>query len=463
MQDITINLLLIVFLLAANGFFVAAEFALVKSRGFRIQSRADHGSHAAQLTVKIQNQLEPYLAACQLGITMASLGLGWIGEPAVAALLEPLFREFGLGDKLLHTVSFLLGFLLFSSLHIVVGEQVPKTFAIRKAEPVAVGTAYVLHGFFILFYPLNWALNRASGAILRLLGIQSAEHDEVLTGDELRGLIDTSTEYGEIDTSKAEMLHNLFEFDQRAVERIMIPRPDIDVLDLQDSSDAHIQTMLRTQHTRLPVIDGDQDNLVGVLLVKDLYHAVLAGQGEPWLDLKSYVRKPLVMPESSPVAKVFETMRNSQTHLACIVDEYGVFTGIVTMEDLLEEIVGDISDELDAQLPEYPIVKEPDRWIAHGLTPLSDIARATGLQPGADLNANTLSGLFMHRLGRIPKPRDEIVEQGYRLVILEMAQHRVQKVMIRPPEDLDSAEAQEREPPESRKIPDSKPDTELGG
>lgn len=462
MPDITITVFLIVFLLAANGFFVAAEFALVKSRGFRIQSRADHGSHAAQLTVKIQNQLEPYLAACQLGITMASLGLGWIGEPAVAALLEPLFREFGLSDKLLHTVSFILGFLLFSSLHIVIGEQVPKTFAIRKAEPVAVGTAYVLHGFYVLFYPLNWALNRAAAGTLRLLGIQSAEHDEVLTGDELRGLIDTSTEHGEIDIGKAAMLHNLFEFDQRAVERIMIPRPDIDVLNLRATSEEHIKTMLRTQHSRLPVVDGDQDNLVGVLLVKDLYQAALGGQSEPWRDLKSYVREPLVIPETSPVAKVFDAMRSAQTHLACIVDEYGVFTGIVTMEDLLEEIVGDISDELDTHLPDYPIFEETDHWIAHGITPLADITRTTGLQPGSDTNANTLSGLFMHRLGRMPELHDDIEENGYRLIITEMAQHRVQQVMIRPPE-ADPPASQEQDAPDSRKIEDPEQDTETRG
>ena len=430
MQDTTLSIVLIILLLTANGFFVAAEFALVKSRGFRIQSRADHGGHAARLTLKIQREMEPYLAACQLGITMASLGLGWIGEPAVAALLEPLFHKIGLGDRLLHTVSFLLGFIIFSSLHIVVGEQVPKTFAIRKAEPVAVGTAYLLHGFYLLFYPLNWALNRASNTILHWLGIESAEHDDVLTNDELRGLIDTSSKHGEMEVDKAEMLHNLFEFDQRAVERIMIPRPDVDVLDVQASSEDHIKTMRQTQHSRLPVVDGDQDNLVGVLLIKDLYHAVLGGQSEPWKNVKRHLREPLVIPETLPVAKVFEAMRSARTHMACVVDEYGVFTGIVTMEDLLEEIVGEISDELDTQLPEYPVLRKDDGWIAHGLTPISDVTRITGFQPESDVNTNTLSGLFMQRLSRIPKLYDDIVENGYRLVVKEMGQRRVQQATI---------------------------------
>lgn len=432
LQDTTISVVLIIFLLAANGFFVAAEFALVKSRGFRIQSRADHGSRAARLTIEIHKQLEPYLAACQLGITMASLGLGWIGEPAVAALLEPIFHKMGLSEKLLHTVSFLLGFLIFSSLHIVIGEQVPKTYAIRQAEPVAIGTAYLLRGFFLLFYPLNWALNRASNAILRSLGIEPSGHEEVLTNDEIRGLIDTSSKHGEMGIEKAEILHNLFEFDQRAVERIMISRSEVDVLNLRDESEEHVKTMLSTQHSRLPVVDGDQDNLVGILLIKDLYQALLNGKDQPWLHLKQYLREPLVIPEISPISNVFESMRSARAHMACVVDEYGVFTGIVTMEDLLEEIVGEISDELDARLPEYPIVQKDDGWVAHGLTPLSDVVRITGLQLTTEVNANTLSGLFMYRLGRIPRINDEIIENGYRLVAIDMAKRRVQQAVIQP-------------------------------
>ncbi|MDH3466406.1 MAG: hemolysin family protein [Gammaproteobacteria bacterium] len=436
MQDFTLNILLIVFLLAANGFFVAAEFALVKSRGFRIQSRADQGSRAARLTVQIQKELEHYLAACQLGITMASLGLGWIGEPAVAALLEPLFHKIGLSDQLLHTVSFLLGFLLFSSLHIVVGEQVPKTLAIRKADAIAIGTAYLLHGFYLISYPLNWSLNRASNMILRWLGVERAEHDDVLSNDELRGLIDTSSQHGELEIDKAEMLHNLFEFDQRAVERIMISRTDVDVLNLKASSETHRETMRQTQHSRLPVVDADQDNLVGILLVKDLYIAMLNDETDPWQNLRRYVREPLVIPETSPVGKVFETMRGTRNHLACLVDEYGVFTGIVTMEDLLEEIVGEISDELDTHLPEYPVVSKDDGWIAHGLTPLSDVSRITGFQPASDVDASTLSGLFMLRLGRIPKVHDDLVENSYRLVVKEMSHRRVQQVIIHVVEEI---------------------------
>jgi CBS domain containing-hemolysin-like protein len=447
-------------LLAANAFFVAAEFALVKSRGFRIQSRADHGSRAARLTVEIHRNLDTYLGACQLGITMASLGLGWIGEPAVAVLLEPLFHKLGLSDRLLHAVSFLVGFLIFSSLHIVVGEQIPKTYAIRQAEPVAVGTAYLLRGFYVLIYPLNWTLSQASNGILRLLGIEPAVHDDVLTNEELCGPVDTSSKHGELEVEKAELLHNLFEIDQRSVSQIMVPRPEVDALNLRDSSEAHIKTMLHTRRSRLPVVDGDQDNLVGVLLIKDIYHEVLQGKLQPWQNLRQYLREPLVIPEISPISNVFESLRGTSAPMACVVDEYGVFTGIVTLEDLIEEIVGDVSDEPDTRFPDHPVVENKEGWIAHGLTPLSDVARITGLKPASGVDANTLSGLFMYRLGRIPRLNDEIIENGYRLRVAEMGERRVQQSVIRPPEASEPLDAKQTAAADEGKIEESEPDAE---
>ncbi len=247
-MDVTINLLAVVLLLVANAFFVAAEFALVKARGFRIESLASEGSAAARLTVRMQNDLDAYLAACQLGITMASLGLGWVGEPAVAALLEPLFHSLGMPEAMLHTSAFIVGFLIFSSLHIVIGEQVPKTFAIRRPEPVALWVAYPLRFSYLAVWPLNWLLNRASRGILRLFGVEEAGHGEVLSGDELQGLVATSKVHGEIWHDKAEL---------------------------------------------------------------------------------------------------FELMRVKRAQMALIIDEYGELAGAITLEDLLEEIVGEIHDETD--------------------------------------------------------------------------------------------------------------------
>ncbi len=235
MSSETTGILIIFLLLAINAFFVAAEFALVKARAFRIDLLADSGSRAAKLTQRIQLNLESYLAACQLGITMASLGLGWVGEPVVAALLEPAFHAMGMSDKVVHTTSFILGFLIFSSLHIIIGEQVPKTFAIRKSEPVSLWSAYPLHGFYMLAYPLNWLLNKASGSILSFFNVEEATHGDIYSNDEIRGIIDTSEQHGELDTDRAVMLQNMFKFDSHSVQQIMVPRTEVEVINLQSS------------------------------------------------------------------------------------------------------------------------------------------------------------------------------------------------------------------------------------
>ena len=421
----------IVLLLLANGFFVAAEFALVKARSFRIDALAADGRFGAKLTQKVQRKLEAYLAACQLGITMASLGLGWVGEPAVEALLRPLFDSMELTEKVVHTTSFLVGFILFSSLHIVVGEQVPKTFAIRKAEPVSLWVAYPLHAFYLLVYPLNWALNRASGGILALFNVEEATHADVFSDEELRGLISVSTEHGELRGKKAEMLSNLFAFDERTVGRVMIPSGDVYVLDLQATPQENSEVLRVSGHSRFPLVDGDPSHPVGVVLAKEIYASVLEGAPSPLERLKEFSRAPLIVPEALRIARLFETMRSKRAHMALVVDEYGEFVGVVTLEDLLEEIVGDIADETDEDTSKYAIdALDENNWRAHGLASLADVQRATGLVVPPDLGANTLSGLFMQRLGRMPAVGDQITEKDYRLSVEAMEANRVDQVRL---------------------------------
>ena len=431
-MDTTYSVLVILLLLVANGFYVAAEFALVKAHGFRIETLAAEGSSAAKLTVRIQANLESYLAACQLGITMASLGLGWVGEPAVAAILEPIFTEMGLSETVVHTSSFIIGFLIFSALHIVIGEQVPKTFAIRKPEPVSVWVAYPLHASYILVWPLNWLLNHASSAILSVFGIKAAGHGDVFTSDELKGLVASSIEHGEIHATKAEMLHNLFDFDQRQVGRIMIPSSAVHCLDVSAPVEKNLQVIRETQHSRFPLVDSNQnDALVGTVLTKDIYRALMNGEAEPWQDLTKLKRESMIVAESQPIAKLFDEMRSHRAHMACVVDEYGEFAGIVTLEDLLEEIVGEINDEKDndASVNGIAIVGD-EQWEADGLVTLSDLEREVGLNVPQDLDANTISGLFMRRLSRMPVVDDEIVEGKYRLRVIDKNKHRVGKVAI---------------------------------
>ncbi len=440
-MDITLNLTAVVLLLAANGFFVAAEFALVKARGFRIEAKAREGSAAARLTLKIQARLEAYLAACQLGITMASLGLGWVGEPAVAALLEPLFQRIGVPQSVLHTSAFIVGFLIFSSLHIVVGEQVPKTLAIRKAEPVSLWIAYPLQLSFLAAWPLNWLLNKAASSILAVFKVEAATHGDVLSSEEIQGLVATSRDHGGIESDQANMLHNLFAFDHRHVGRVMIPRSAVSTLDLSADPADNLRVIRDSRHSRFPVIDGSRDDAIaGLLLTKDVQRAMLDGDAEPWRDLQRLCREPLAVPESQRVPQLFQLMREQRAHMALVIDEYGMLAGIITLEDLLEEIVGEIQDETDQQDPSNSVqLLDDGRWEADGLLSLADMERATGLRVPADLDANTISGLFMERLTRMPQVGDEIEEPSYRLRVLSVVDRRAGRVAIDRLDEVDGA------------------------
>lgn len=432
MDNISLNLVVIILLLTINGFFVAAEFALVKARGFRIETMANDGNLTARLTLRIQKNLESYLAACQLGITMASLGLGWVGEPAVAAVLEPLFFRLGLPEPILHSVAFIVGFLIFSSLHFVVGEQVPKTLAIRKAEPVALWVAYPLHAAYLLVFPLNWLLNALTRALLSLFNVAEATHADVYSGDELKGLVTTSGKHSEVHTDKAEMLRNMFEFDQRHVGRMMLPRSSLKLLDINHVPEHNLIIIRDSGHSRFPLIDSVNDNaILGIILAKDLYAAMLRDDKAPWSNLRRYCREPLIVPESQKVARLFSDMRATRAHMALVVDEYGELIGLVTLEDLLEEIVGDIEDETDLSTCAYTITAiGEDRWEADGLVSLSDAKRSIDLVVPDQLDANTLSGLCVATLGELPMIDDEIVEYGYRFTILSVENHRVGKLLI---------------------------------
>jgi len=439
MENITISLIAVVLLLIANGFFVAAEFALVKARGSRIEMLANEGSAKAKLTLRMQHNLESYLAACQLGITMASLGLGWVGEPAVAALLEPLFLALGLPEAMLHTTSFITGFLIFSSLHIVVGEQVPKTLAIRQAEPVSLWVAYPLHMAYLMVYPLNWILNNTTAKILALFNVAEATHAEVYSNDELKGLVFTSHEHGELGSDKADMLRNMLEFDQRSVGRVMIPRATLQLLDLNAEAELNLAIIRDSRHSRFPLIDSENnEEIIGIVLAKDLYSAMLKDDKEPWKNLGNYCRDPFIVPESQKVSQLFDAMRSKRAHMALVVDEYGDLIGIITLEDLLEELVGDIEDETDVIAPLDTIIPlEINKWQADGLISLTDAERSIGLIVPDDLDANTLSGLCMAALGEMPEVGNEVIQYGFRFTVQSMENHRVGNLLI---EKLDDNE-----------------------
>jgi CBS domain containing-hemolysin-like protein len=423
-----LTIVYIVLLLTINAFFVAAEFALVKVSGIRIEALAAEGSFLGKNALKIKRNLDPYLAACQLGITMASLGLGWIGEPAVAAILHPIFESAGMPVKNLHTISFLIGFVLFSSLHIVIGEQVPKTWAIRSAEKAALYCTIPLIGFFWMVYPINWLLNKTSTSILRLMGVKEVSHVEVLSGIEISGLIDVSSEHGVLDTGQALMLQNLFRFDERVVHSIMLPRTKIDYLDYGASREEIITALEGTGHSRLPVIDGSWDSLKGVVIVKELLLTLVLDKE---LNLDSHIRTPQLVPESQAIRVLFETMRSNRQHLAFVVDEFGQIDGIITLEDLLEEVFGDIDDETD-QPGDVDYIEDIDGgWRVNGLFPLHDFSVQTGFEPAEPSPATTVSGFLVQRLQSMPVVDAVWVESGFGFTILELDGARIGTVFVK--------------------------------
>ena len=432
MDTIGISLVAVLLLLLANGFFVAAEFALVKAKGTRLAAEAATGRVAARLTVAMQNKTEPYLAACQLGITMASLGLGWIGEPAVAALLEPVLSMWDLSEAAIHQIAFVVGFLVFSSLHIVIGEQVPKSLAIRKAEPVSMLAAYPLQFFYVLAYPLTWLLDRASRGILTLFRVGEGTYADVLTMGDLKGVVATSEAHGQIPAKSAAMLHNLIEFDERPVSWVMLPRNRVKVLDLSAAPEDNVAVICDSKHSRFPLVEGGgSESVIGVVLGKDLFEAVLRGRAAPWNDLRSHAREPLVIPETITVSRAFETLRQQREHVAIVVDEYGEFVGIVSVEDLLEEVVGEILDEKDTVESLFAVQRlGAGRWIVDGSMPLSDAQRELGFQTDFHIEANTLSGLMMEKLGRIPGEGDHLAEGAFRLTAKTVEERHVTRMLV---------------------------------
>jgi len=427
----TLNLLLAFLLLAANAFYVAAEFALVKSRGYRIDALVDENRFGARLVKTILGNVEAYLACCQLGITMASLGLGWVGEPTVAALLTPLLEPFGMPEKAVHLTAFIVGFLLFSSLHIVIGEQVPKTLAIREPEPVSLWVAYPLYISFIAFYPLNWTLNSVSASILRQLGVKEALPHDVLSDVELEGLVATSAEYGKLEEGQAEYIQNVFRVGELEISDVMVHRTAMITVNADEPPEDILNTVIASPVTRLPFWRGNPENIVGILHVKDLLRALHAVEGDAAkVDIPALLTQPWFVPETRPVAEQLKAFRRRKTPFALVVDEYGEVEGLVTLEDILEEIVGDITDEHDVAIP--GVRRQPDGSVnVDGGVPIRDLNRFMGWEL-PDEEATTIAGLVIHEARAIPEVGQTFTFHGFRFRVLRRARNRITALRIQP-------------------------------
>ncbi len=431
MTSTIVNLLLAVFLLAANAFYVAAEFALVKNRGFRVDAMAEQSRFGARLVQRMMGNIEAYLACCQLGITMASLGLGWVGEPTVSALLGPLLEPLGMPEPALHFTSFLVGFLLFSSLHIVVGEQVPKTLAIREPEPVSQWIAYPLHFSYLVFYPLNWLLNAASRKILKLLGIRESSPHEILSDVEIEGLVEVSAEHGKMASGQAEYIHNVFRFGELEVSDVMVHRTEMVTVNADDPAEEIVSTVLKAAYTRIPLWRGSAENIIGILHAKDLLRAVKAADGDlSKIDVASIARPPWFVPDFRPLSEQLKAFRRRKTHFALVVDEYGEVMGLVTLEDIIEEIVGDISDEHDVVVSGAK--PQPDgSVIVDGAVPIRDLNRLMDWSL-PDEEATTIAGLVIHEARAIPEAGQAFTFHKFRFRVLKKDRNRITALHVTP-------------------------------
>jgi CBS domain containing-hemolysin-like protein len=413
-------------LVLVNGFFVTAEFALVKLRPTRLEALVSENRPFAKTAQWLHRRLDASLSACQLGITVASLALGWIGEPALAGVLVQPLRWFGVGSpQLLHGIAFAVAFTGITAGHLVVGEQAPKIFAIRNPERVALFCAVPLRAFYGLSYPFMASLTIASSSLLRLLGLSStASHERHYTEEEIRLLVEQARSQGELSRAKHQLLNAVFELDDRVCRRIMVPRGDVVCFDVETPLEDCLEIARRAQHTRYPLCAGSLDNVLGVVHLKDLTTARPGAE----LGLREVARPPHYVPETMPISRLLRQFQAIRQHLAFVVNEYGTVIGIVTLENVLEQIVGPVEDEFDVETPSI-VPDGAGRFLVAGTAPLDMVEDRLGLALDAE-EADTLSGALVALSGRILQSGDRIELPGATAEVLDVKGSRAERVRI---------------------------------
>lgn len=413
-SDIFLTLLL-VFL---NGFFVAAEFAIVKVRESQLETKAQTSNNGSvKLALKIVHNLDAYLAATQLGITFASLGLGWVGEPVVSKVIMRIFDFFGLGltEQLSHQIALPVAFALISILHIVLGELAPKSIAIQKAEKTAIIVAYPLNFFYVIFRPFIYVLNGLAGLLLKAIGIAPSHGSTSHTTDELKYLVQQSGESGTIESEDYDIIRNAFDFSDRSVKQIMIPRNQVAYLNVGKYDDNTLEELLEEGYSRIPCYEDDMDNIVGLIHIKDLLKAL---RKEEEVYIKGLIRPVIIAPEHKKIGALLKEFQQKHIHMAVIVNEFGTVEGIVTMEDIIEEIVGEIQDEYDH---ETPIVESIDEhtYKVYATASINDINDFLPFEIPSNENNETLAGVILEEFGDIPNEGETIQIDNYSIEIIE--------------------------------------------
>ncbi|KJD47300.1 hemolysin family protein [Paenibacillus terrae] len=425
-MGIGVSLFLFAVLIIFSAFFVATEFAIIKIRSSRVDQLVVENRKNALALQKVVNNLDGYLSACQLGITITALGLGWLGEPTVVKLLEPLFQQLNINGEFSHILAFIISFVIVTYLHVVIGELAPKTLAIRKAEAVSLLTSPVIVWFNRIMYPFIWLLNGSANRLVRLFGLQPAsEHEEAHSQEEIQIILSESVESGKINNTEYGYVNRIFAFDETVAKEIMVPRTDMVCLFTNRSLKENMLTIHEEQYTRFPVATENKDQIIGMVNTKQLF---LEYDRNPELDFNSLIQPILTVPEVIPVNTLLKRMQKEQVHIALLVDEYGGTSGLITIEDILEEIVGEIRDEFDKDERKEIEKLTENSYLMDGKVMLSDLSDLTGLTLD-DEDVDTVGGWVY---SRVPEPRQgkEFIEDDVKFIIREMGKNRIRRVEI---------------------------------
>lgn len=440
-----LEILLTFFLVFLNGFFVAAEFAIVKVRASQLETGPEGQTRKGRAARIITEHLDEYLSATQLGITLASLGLGFVGESLVAEMLIQLFDAMGLewSHTLAHSVAFPVAFFIITVLHIVLGELAPKSLAIRFPLPTTTYIAVPLRAFYFIFRPFIWLLNGISNAILRMIGVRPlAGHGESHSEEELRYLVAESQKAGSIDASESELIERVFNFHERISKQIMIPRTQIFAVDLELPPAEIVDQVLEAQYTRVPVYQDSLDNIIGLLYTKDLLKLVI---DERVNELRSIIRPAYFVPGSKRIDSLLRKFQQEQSHMAIVTDEFGGTVGLVTLEDVIEEITGHIYDE-NEEAETGPVRHSTDEFVVNAQTSIIDLNEDLPQPLPESREYGTLAGLILSITRRLPEEGESVLLEGYEMTVSKRSNNRIEEVRLK---QLPQPEEDEQENGES--------------
>jgi len=431
------RILALLIILGLNAFFAAAEVSLVSVRESRLRQLAEGGQAGAQAALNLLSNPERLLSVTQIGVTLASLGLGWAGQGTLYALILAAFQPLitPTTERIFHGVSFVLGFLVMTYFHVVIGEVGPKNLAIERADGLAVTVAPALLLFYRVSEPFVWVIEKSSAAFTRVMGAGARAGGGGHSAEELKLIVSSSRGFGHLPEMQEDLIHNVLDLENLAVREIMVPRNDVVSVPLDATLDQVLAIMIEAKHSRLPVYQEKREQIVGVLYYKDLLPiweerraAIRLGRPPRVFRLRRLMRKHLVVPETKPVSQMLVEFRQGHSHMAMVVDEFGTIVGLLTVEDVLEQIVGEIADEYDEK--NAPPAADADELEVEGTTKIRDLETQYGIELPVDGGFETLAGFLLMRLGNIPSAGQTVEHSGRRYTVLEMDRNRIARVRI---------------------------------